>query len=273
MTKFQVMNMIGINIQCPSYDDMYSIFDEWLLTKTSRSHALAVINVHICISAFFNKQLRDMYNNVDLSGSDGTPFLIWAKMFYNKNSDRFYAPDLMHEISSKAKIKGYTFYLYGGYPGANDRIETYLKERYDGINIIGKYTPPFRPLTNQEDREFCAKVNVLQPDFIWVGLGSPKQDVWIQEHLEKIRGSIFIPSGATFDFFSNRIRQAPKWIRQSGFEWLYRLSQDFRRLWKRYTLYNIVFLFIFALQIIKFISFDDDGFLMVLGKRIVFDNQ
>ncbi len=268
-----IMNMLGININCLSYDDMYPIFDVWLAEKQSRSHAVAVINVHICVSALVDKQLRDMYNAADLSGSDGKPFLMWARAFHNKRSERFYAPDLMNEISSKMKEKGYTFFLYGGYPGANDLIEAYLNKRYDGINVVGKFTPPFRPLTDIEDKELCDLVNSLQPDFIWVGLGSPKQDVWIVEHLHKIRGSIMMPSGATFDFFSGRIRQAPKWIRESGFEWLYRLSQDFRRLWKRYTLYNIVFLFFFSLQILNIISFDDEGYLLLLGKRTKFGNS
>jgi N-acetylglucosaminyldiphosphoundecaprenol N-acetyl-beta-D-mannosaminyltransferase len=86
---------------------------------------------------------------------------------------------------------------------------------------------------------------------VWVGLGSPKQDVWIAEHRDKIRGSIMIASGATFDFFSGRIQQAPEWIRNAGFEWLYRLTKDFRRLWVRYTVYNVVFLAMFALQLMR----------------------
>ncbi len=257
------MNMIGINIQCLSYEDMYPIFDAWLADKSARSHAMAVINVHICVSALFDKSLRDMYNNADISGSDGTPFLKWARAF---------APDLMHEVSGKAKEKGYTFFLYGGFPGANDKIEAYLQAQYDGIQIVGKYTPPFRPLTQEEDRELCNLINALRPDFIWVGLGSPKQDVWIQEHLEKVRGSIFMPSGATFDFFSGRIKQAPKWIQASGFEWLFRLTQDFRRLWKRYTVYNLVFLFFFAMQRLRIIDFDHEGFFRIFGKRTKFAN-
>jgi N-acetylglucosaminyldiphosphoundecaprenol N-acetyl-beta-D-mannosaminyltransferase len=270
--SMKVMNMLGIEIDCLAYEDMYPIFDGWLADKGSRSHAIAVINVHICVSALKDKMLRDMYNSVDLSGSDGKPFLMWARAFHNKHSDRFYAPDLMHEISRKAGEKSYTYFLYGGYPGANEKIEAYLKERYDGIHVVGKYTPPFRPLTDAEDREFCAMVNQLQPDFIWVGLGSPKQDVWIRDHLESIRGSILMPSGATFDFFSGRIRQAPKWIRESGFEWFYRLTQDFSRLWKRYTVYNIIFLTFFILQLTKIVSFDDEGYLLFLGRRTKFGN-
>ena len=92
-------------------------------------------------------------------------------------------------------------------------------------------------------------INAAKLDLLWVGLGSPKQDVWISEHREKIRGTIMIASGATFDFFSGKIKQAPEWVRSSGFEWLYRLTKDFRRLWLRYTVYNIIFLVMFALQV------------------------
>ena len=235
---------------------MYPIFDQWLLAKRSRSHSIALINVYGSVSALLDRKLREIYQAADFRGIDGMPFLYWARLFHYKKSDRFYAPDLMLEISKKAEEKGYTFYLYGGYPGAVDRIEKYLIDRYQGVQIVGKYTPPFRPLSENEDQELCDQINALQPDFIWVGLGTPKQDFWIAEHREKIFGSIMVASGATFDFFSGRIRQAPGWIRSSGFEWLYRLFQDFRRLWIRYTVYNLIFIVVFLLQITHILRFD-----------------
>lgn len=262
------MNFLGIKMDCLSYEEMYPIYDSWLSDKTSRSHALAVINVHICVSSLFDKNLRDIYNSADLVGIDSMPFLKWARRFYYKKSDHYYAPDLLREISSKAKEKGYTYFLYGGYPGAVNKIEEYLRNHFDGVKIVGKYSPPFRPLTEAEDDMLCKLINDAHPDFLWIGLGSPKQDVWIREHLSKIRGCIMMPSGATFDFFSGRITQAPQWIRNLGFEWLFRLTQDFRRLWVRYTIYNLIFIIAFFLQLVRAISFDRDGFLLVFGRRI-----
>jgi N-acetylglucosaminyldiphosphoundecaprenol N-acetyl-beta-D-mannosaminyltransferase len=267
-----VMNILGINMRCLSYEETYPIYDRWLSDKTSRSHALAVINVHICVSALFDKRLRDVYNSADLVGIDSMPFLKWARAFYKKNSDRFYAPDLMLQVSSRAEEKGYTFFLYGGYPEEPDRIEEYLKQRYSGIRVVGKYSPPFRPLTEAEERAVCKMINNARPDFLWVGLGSPKQDIWIRDHLEKICGCIIMPSGATFDFFGGRIHQAPKWIRDLGLEWLFRLTQDFNRLWMRYTVYNFVFVLAFFLQLMKILSFDDAGFLLLFGRRTKFGN-
>jgi N-acetylglucosaminyldiphosphoundecaprenol N-acetyl-beta-D-mannosaminyltransferase len=238
-------------MDCLSYGEMHRIFNLWLADKASPSHSLALINVNCCVSALFDKRLVDLYNSADIVGIDGMPFVHWARAFYNKSSDRFYAPDLMLETARKAKVYGYTFFLYGGSPGAPEKIEKYLQQRYDGLRVVGKYSPPVRQLTEEEDQAVCDMINAAKPDIVWVGLGSPKQDVWIAEHREKIRGSILIASGATFDFFSGRIRQAPEWVRNAGFEWLYRLSQDFRRLWVRYTVYNVVFLAMFGLQLMK----------------------
>lgn len=245
------MNILGINMHCLSYPDMHRIFKVWLTDKESRSHSIALINVNCCVSALFDKRLVGLYNSADIVGIDGMPFLRWARAFYNKSADRFYAPDLMLEAGKKAKEYGYKFFLYGGSPGAPEKIEEYIRERFDGVEIVGKYSPPFRTLTEEEDQSVCDMINAAKPDIVWVGLGSPKQDVWIAEHRDKIRGSIMIASGATFDFFSGRIQQAPEWIRNAGFEWLYRLTKDFRRLWVRYTVYNVVFLAMFALQLMR----------------------
>lgn len=249
------MEMLGVYMDCLSYLDMHQIFRRWLSDKTSRSHSVALINVNCCVSALFDRGLRDLYNSADITGIDSMPFLRWARAFYNSESDRLYAPDVMLEVSSRAKELGYTFFLYGGEEGAPDKIEAYLHERFDGIKVVGKYSPPFRKLTAEEDQSVCDMINAAQPDFLWVGLGSPKQDVWIREHREKIRGTVMIASGATFDFFSGRIKQAPKWIRDAGFEWLYRLTKDFRRLWVRYTVYNLIFIVVFSLQLVGIARF------------------
>lgn len=253
------MNMLGVNMDCLSYGDMYNLFDEWLTDKNSRSHSLSLVNVNCCVSALYDPTIRGIYNSADIVGIDSMPFLKWARSFYNKESDRFYAPDLLLEISSNAKEKDYTFFFYGGYPDAPEKMEAYLNYLYDGIQVVGKYSPPFRELTDEEEHAIINMINDAQPDFVWIGLGSPKQDIWIHERREKIRGSIIIPSGATFDFFSGRIKQAPDWIRNLGLEWLYRLTQDFRRLWKRYTVYNFIFIVAFTLQQLRLLKFEESG--------------
>lgn len=249
------MNILGIDMDCMSYKDMYPLFTKWLADKDAPSHTMGMINVNCCVSALFDRKLRALYNSADIVGIDSMPFLHWARLFYNRKSDRFYAPDLMLEIAGKAKENNYSFFLYGGYPGTPDSIEQYLTKRYDGVKIVGKYSPPFRQLTDEEENNVIKMINDVRPDFLWVGLGSPKQDIWIQKVRTKIRGSVIIPSGATFDFFSGRIKQAPKWIRSIGLEWLFRLTQDFRRLWIRYTIYNLIFIVVFILQRLRIVRF------------------
>jgi N-acetylglucosaminyldiphosphoundecaprenol N-acetyl-beta-D-mannosaminyltransferase len=249
------MNMLGIDMNCVSYREMEAVFDQWLSNKESKAHSLALVNVNCCVSALFDRSLRDIYNSADLIGIDSMPFLKWARIFYKSDADRLYAPDIMLHVSQRAKDKGYTFFIYGGYPGAPEKIEAYLKERFEGINIVGTYSPPFRPFTKKENDSICEMVNEARPDFLWIGLGSPKQDLWIHENKHKLKGCIIVPSGATFDFFSGRIKQAPQFIRDLGFEWLYRLMQDFRRLWVRYTVYNIIFVSLFALQLLGILRF------------------
>jgi N-acetylglucosaminyldiphosphoundecaprenol N-acetyl-beta-D-mannosaminyltransferase len=249
------MNILGINMDCLSYGDMHRIFNTWLSDKESRSHSLALINVNCCVSALFDGRLLRLFNSADIVGIDSMPFLKWARAFYKKKSDRCYAPDPLLEVSSKAKVHGYTFFLYGGAHDAPGKIEIYLRKCFEGVKVVGKYSPPFRPLTEEEDEAVCDMINRARPDFLWVGLGSPTQDVWISEHREKIRGTIMVASGAMFDFYSGRIKQAPAWIREAGFEWLYRLTKDFRRLWVRYLVYNLIFVVMFSLQLTGLRSF------------------
>ncbi len=272
-TQLKTLNILGIRMRCLSYEDAYPIYDQWLQDKKGPSHSLAVINVHICVSALFSKKLRDMVSNADLVEIDSMPFLYLARAFVNRKSDRFYAPDLMLEVMGKSKEKGYSHCLYGGYPGAPEKIEQYLRQQVGEVNIVGKFSPPFRELTAEEDQEICDRINQIQPDFLWIGLGSPKQDVWIDAHREKIKGCILVPSGATFDFFSGKIKQAPLWVRRSGFEWLFRLFHDFKRLWVRYVVYNLIFCLVLFLQLIRVITFDHQGYMRLFGARTRLGNR
>jgi N-acetylglucosaminyldiphosphoundecaprenol N-acetyl-beta-D-mannosaminyltransferase len=252
------MNILGISLDCISYQEMEAVFDSWLADKEAEARSLALVNVNCCVSALFDSRLANIYNSANLVGIDSMPFLKWARAFYKRDCDRLYAPDIMLQVSKRAKDKAYRFFFYGGYPGAPEKLEAYLKERYDGINVVGRYSPPFRTLTETENDSICEMINDARPDFLWIGLGSPKQDLWIHENKHRLKGCIIVPSGATFDFFSGRIKQAPQFIREMGFEWLYRLMQDFRRLWVRYTIYNVVFVAVFVLQLLGLVKFQKE---------------
>lgn len=243
-------NFVGVGIESITYKDMEGRIDRWIENKSGRSHHIACLNAFCVALSLFDSKLRNIYNRSDIAGPDGVPFVRWIRWVTNSPCDRLDAPDIALYLAERSKEKGYTFYLYGGAPDVLERMQVYLRDRFPHINILGAYSPPFRELTAEEDDVICDEISRLQPDIVLVGLGTPKQDYWIDAHLERIRGAVIVASGATFDFFGGRIKLAPNWIRESGFEWLYRLiSKDFLRLWKRYTYYNYVFVSRFLLQL------------------------
>jgi N-acetylglucosaminyldiphosphoundecaprenol N-acetyl-beta-D-mannosaminyltransferase len=251
------IRFLGLHLQCISYQDMFRQFDEWLSQKNTRGHSVAAVNVNCCVSGLLNPGIRMTYQRADLLGIDSMPFLRVARLLKNKHSDRLYAPDMMIETAKVAHERGYKFFLFGGAPGAPEAMTNKLKSIAPDVEVVGTLSPPFRPLSREEEDAICERILNSGANVVWVGLGSPRQDVWIAMHRDKLPGCILIASGATFDFFSGRIQQAPRWIRSIGFEWLFRLTQDPKRLWKRYTFYNVVFIVALALEVMGFLRLDD----------------
>lgn len=245
-------NFIGTGVDALTYTELFEQCDVWLQNKQARSKHVACVNVNCAVECYLRPEIAEIFDRADISGADGMPFVYWMKLFGRKHGDRLYAPDIILKLcerSVKFNIP-YRLYLYGGAAGVPEKMQAFLERKFPGIQIVGAYSPPFRALTPAEDREICDRINTTRPDFIIVGLGSPKQDRWIQDHLTKIPGTVMVASGAAFDFFSGSISHAPIFIQKSGFEWLYRLLQDPKRLWKRYTVYNAIFLWNFALQVL-----------------------
>jgi N-acetylglucosaminyldiphosphoundecaprenol N-acetyl-beta-D-mannosaminyltransferase len=247
--ELPVIGFTGVGLNAITFEQLYKRVDNWLKDKAGRSHHIACVNAYCISLSLGNSKLRNIYNSADVVGADGKPFVSWINRISKHNCDRLTAPNTLVKLIEKSKETGYTFYLYGGAPEVVKQMKANLEKRFSYVKIVGYYSPPFRELSTAEKEDIIANINALQPDIISVGLGTPKQDYWIDEHIHKIKGSVMLASGATFDFFGGRIKMAPKFIQESGFEWLYRLfSKDFKRLWKRYTWYNIKFMTYFLLQ-------------------------
>jgi N-acetylglucosaminyldiphosphoundecaprenol N-acetyl-beta-D-mannosaminyltransferase len=236
----KTLRLLGLDLHCISYAEMFCKFDAWIADR-SRAHSVATINVNCCVSGLLNSKIRKTYQLADLLGIDSMPFLYLARALKNRASDRLYAPDMMLEAAREAPGRGYRFFLYGGAPGSPEAMCAHLKRISPELTISGTCSPPFRDLTLEEDNEISKTIRDSGANIVWIGLGSPKQDIWIAQHRSKLPGCVLIASGATFEFFSGRTRQAPRWVQKAGFEWLFRLSQDPIRLWKRYTVYNVLF--------------------------------
>ena len=185
-------------------------------------------------------ELRRMHNDgTGLVTPDGMPLVWLLRKAGYAHVSRVYGPDLMLALAGKT---GYRHFLYGGAPGIPERLANALKSKCPSIDIAGTYSPPFRSLSGEEDEEVCALIQESQPDIIWVGLGTPKQERWMASHVNRLNGAVLIGVGAAFDFHAGTIKQAPRWIQRSGFEWLFRLVVEPRRLWRRY--FTVIPLFV-----------------------------
>ncbi len=181
--------------------------------------------------------LRKIYNASWLTTPDGMP-LVWLGP---RGVERVYGPDLMLAVCDAGRASGLTHYFFGGAPGVAAELKQKLCERFPGLAVVGTFTPPFRSLDESELAALRAEVARARPDVMWIGISSPKQEKFMAAHGPALDAGVLIGVGAAFDFHSGRVRQAPRWIQRSGFEWLFRLCTEPRRLAPRYLKTNPLF--------------------------------
>jgi N-acetylglucosaminyldiphosphoundecaprenol N-acetyl-beta-D-mannosaminyltransferase len=205
---------------------------------------------HTLVEASDNARLRAVLNHEQaIAAPDGMP-LVWVGRAMGRQVGRVCGPDLMPLLIDRAREQGSRHFFYGGAPGVADTLAARLAERFPGMIVAGTHSPPFRPLTPEEDAAEVELINAARPDYVWVGLGSPKQDLWIADHRSRLDASVLFAVGAAFDFHSGGLRRAPAWMQRTGTEWLYRLLAEPRRLLRRYTVVNTRFVLLVARQIL-----------------------
>lgn len=205
---------------------------------------------HTLVEASDNRRLRDALNHEEaIAAPDGMP-LVWVGRAMGRRVGRVCGPDLMPLLIDRSREQGARHFFYGGAPGVAETLAARLAERFPGLIVAGTHSPPFRPLTAAEDAAEVELINAARPDYVWVGLGSPKQDLWIADHRSSLDASVLFAVGAAFDFHSGGLRRAPVWMQRTGSEWLYRLLAEPRRLLRRYTVVNTRFVLLLARQIL-----------------------
>lgn len=211
---------------------------------------VCVTGVHGVSEAQDDPEFKEILNSALLNTPDGMP-LVWAGKLYGlKKMDRVYGPDTMLNIC-KAGVKRKTkHFFYGGKEGVADLLKEKLQERIPGLQVVGTYCPPFRPLNDEEETVLKHRIIETEPDIIWVGLSTPKQERFMAEYLPKLDTQLMFGVGAAFDFHTGLVPQAPKWMQNSGLEWVYRLCKEPRRLWWRYLKNNPLFILRISLQLI-----------------------
>ena len=206
------------------------------IPKESISASINLVGVPGIISANENPDVAKTYEHSTMVIIDGMPIVKMCKK-KGLTCDRCAAPDIMPLVFQESVKQGKTHFFYGGKDSTVlKKLRDNLERDYPGIKIVGMYSPPFRPLTDEEDSAVCDEIINASPDFLWVGIGAPKQEIWMQQHREKIRGTVMLGVGAGFDFFAGTLKKAPKWMENAGLEWAYRLIKEPKRLWKRYIL-------------------------------------
>ncbi|MFI3326449.1 MAG: WecB/TagA/CpsF family glycosyltransferase [Clostridia bacterium] len=209
--------------------------------KKISNEYICVSNVHTTVMSYEDKSYRDIQNGAILAIPDGGPLSSVGRKRGYKKMQRTTGPSYMEEIFKISAKKGYRHYFYGSTEETLDKLFGKLTENYPGIQIAGMYSPPFRPLTNEEDEQITNRINEAKSDFVWVGLGAPKQEKWMAEHKGEVKG-LMVGVGAGFDYFAENISRAPMWMQKSNLEWLYRLIQEPKRLFTRYMITNTKFI-------------------------------
>ncbi len=206
-----------------------------------RGKYICVSNVHTTIIAFRDKDYQMVQNAAAMALPDGKPLSIVSKRRGFPEAGRVPGPDLMPKIFELSKEKEYRHFFYGSKPETLKKLEENLRRKYPYLQIAGMYAPPFRRLTEEEDQQVIQLINDSKPDFIWVALGAPKQEIWMNAHMDQLSG-IMIGVGAAFDFHAGTVKRAPKWMQEICMEWLHRILQDPVRLMPRYIGTNFSFL-------------------------------
>ena len=238
-SQIPVCNILGVNIA--------AINMKWLLKFTSdhikdlSGDYMCVSNVHTTVTSYENDLYCDVQNNGIMAIPDGGPLCTIGRKRGFKNMERTTGPSYMIEIMKLSEQKGYRHFFYGSTEKTLEKINEELQKNYQGIQIAGMYSPPFRPLTKEEDTLVIQRINDTNPDFVWVGLGAPKQEFWMAEHQGKIKG-FMVGVGAGFDYLAGNIKRAPEWMQKNNLEWFYRLIQDPQRLLYRYWNTNTKFI-------------------------------
>jgi N-acetylglucosaminyldiphosphoundecaprenol N-acetyl-beta-D-mannosaminyltransferase len=210
---------------------------------------VCVTGVHGVMEAQNDPEFKAILNGSLLTAPDGMPTVWVGRLQGFRRMKRVFGPDLMLELCARSAQKGYTHFLYGGAPGVAEQLKHALLSRFPGINVVGTYTPPFRPLTQPEFWQLKDTISALQPDLFWVGLSTPKQERFMAACIHQLAAKVMIGVGAAFDIHAGRLRDAPSWVKNLGLQWIHRLLQEPTRLWKRYLINNPTFMWRIALQL------------------------
>ena len=235
----QRVNVLGVGISVLNLRTALDAIAD--AVRARRKGYICVTGVHGVMEAQADATLRHILNQAFLCTPDGMPMVWMGWLRGHREMSRVYGPDLMLEVCAWSEKNGCRHFFFGGAPGVAEQLRDNLTKRFPNLQVVGCYTPPFRPLNAEEEKQLQEIVHAAPPDILWVGLSTPKQEKFMAEFLPRLDVTLMIGVGAAFDFHSGRVKQAPRWMQRTGLEWFYRLCQEPGRLAKRYLRNNPLF--------------------------------
>lgn len=229
-------SILGVNIAVTNMNEVVTYILDNL--EKLKGKYICVSNVHTTVMSYENPDYLNVQNSADLRIPDGKPLSLVCKKRGFKEASRVTGPELMEELF---RIQDLSHYFYGSTEETLEKLKQNLEIKFPNIKIAGMYSPPFRNLDDDEDKKIIDMINKSGADILWVALGAPKQENWMFKHKDKIN-ALMIGVGAGFDYHAGNIKRAPKWMQKLSLEWLYRLFQDPKRLFKRYLKTNFKFI-------------------------------
>jgi len=236
------IKILGIRVDAVQTPYIIQYMEDCIAKNTGHNY-IVVANVDTIMQSKRNPKMQEAVNSSSLSIPDGFPLLVMQRLYGNPLGRRAYGPELMKEFLKIAEEKKYSHFFYGATEGTLDNLTKKLSVLFPGIKIAGAYSPPFRSLTEEEDNRIIEMINKAAPSVLWVGIGCPKQELWMHSHREKLNIPVMLGVGAAFDFIAGAKPQAPRWMRDNGFEWLFRLMTEPNRLWRRYLVNGSLFIY------------------------------
>jgi len=234
------VDILGVEVSAVDIDRVCTEVQGWIARGERRY--VCVTGVHGIMESQRDPELRRIHNESGLTVPDGMP-TVWAGRYAGAAAiERVYGPEMMVAICERAAERSWSSFFYGGAPGTAEQLEGAMRDRCPGLPTVGTFTPPFRELTPEEDEAAVAAIAASGAELIWVGLSTPKQERWMAEHVARLPAPcVLFGVGAAFDINAGLRRDAPRWVGRLGLQWLYRLVQEPRRLWRRYLFNNPAF--------------------------------
>jgi len=244
--KVETANILGVEVATVNLATAVNIVQS--LADQSEGAFVGFSNAFNSVMAYFNDEYRDIANRAAMILPDGMPITWVANWLGYKQCSRVAGPDLMEEMLRCGPANGLAHFFYGAGEGVPEHLAKKYAARYPGLKIAGAYSPPFRPLTQEEDAAIVERINSSGADILWVGLGSPKMEQFIISHIERL-SCVQISIGAGLDFLSGTKPRAPRFLQNAGLEWAFRLGSEPGRLWRRHLSTNPIFAALAASQL------------------------